>query len=170
MKAEVRYPFIEEIKKRSLKALIAIIAISFIIGWFFGGTLAVFCFFMRIIFPIDSISIIFYIIIGMLLVLLEITRYKKYKILGWMPFYVLTDAFIAGITLPMLFATITIENIGTFIRFFDILALFMYWNFGKAILDGLVEMKKIKLKTKIQNIINIVSWVFYFVLVFLKQS
>lgn len=158
MKAEVRYPFFEEIKKRSIKALIGIIVISWVAGAFFGNTLWFFSIFIKIlvafgmVFPFDLISVTFLTITGLLLIILEITRYKKFKVLDRIPLPILINAFISGTTLPMLFARVTTENVRIFLSFIGILNLFLLWNFGKALLDGLIEMKKIKLDLKIQKI------------------
>lgn len=168
MEAEVRYPFLEEIQKKSLRAITGIIGISFMIGGFFGMFLWFSTVIIKIIFPYWPVSIVFLTITGIFLIFLEIARYKNYRLLDWIPVSILINAFIAGTTLPMLFAGITTENYQIFFAFFPILSLFMFWNFGKAMLDGLIEMKKITLEKNKQHIINIVSWLFYFFIVFLN--
>ena len=166
MRVRTEYTFLEKIQKRTLKGLIGLIGISYIIGWSFGDGLWFFSFIIRILFSIDLASKIFLIIIGTLLFFSEIMRYKKYKFLKWIPISILISAFVSGITLSTFLNPVMAQKPETFNRFFDLLSLFMYWHFGKAILNGLVEMEKVRLKPIVMNLIDVGSWIFYFVLFF----
>jgi uncharacterized membrane protein YhaH (DUF805 family) len=109
---------------------------------------------------------------GVLYVVSWVSRIRGLKFLGWVPISTIVSAFIAGISLFLVLINLTHISSATLFRLLpyisNFLFFFMFWNIAKAVLDGMVETKKIKLSRRSKYVVEIFSWLFYLLLILIQ--